>query len=184
MSYVPPHLRGKPASSAPSTSSSSFSDRGGGGGGGYSSNRNDSPRSGGYSGGSDSRSGGYSGGGGGGGYGSSRRSEAKRDPNDQFFDRTDVQPRDLRMEEKLFGTEKATPSGGINFDNYDNIPVDVSGQDCPDAIGSFADSDIDPLLKDTITRAGYTHPTPVQKNSVPIVCTGRDLMACGMNIGF
>jgi ATP-dependent RNA helicase DDX3X len=91
----------------------------------------------------------------------------------------DVQPRDLRLEDKLFGTQTTS---GINFENYDNIPVDVSGHDCPDAIGSFAESDIDPLLKDTITRAGYTNPTPVQKNSVPIVCTGRDLMACGMYI--
>jgi hypothetical protein len=37
-------------------------------------------------------------------------------------------------------------------------------------------------LKSTIVLAGYTAPTPVQKQSIPIVCGGRDLMACGKTL--
>jgi ATP-dependent RNA helicase DDX3X len=37
---------------------------------------------------------------------------------------------------------------------------------------------LDELIKENIQLAGYATPTPVQKYSVPIVKTGRDLMAC------
>ncbi|KAJ3219721.1 ATP-dependent RNA helicase ddx3x [Clydaea vesicula] len=111
----------------------------------------------------------------GGGNYNRQDSRFEKDPNDPFFDRDDVKPRDTRLEDKLFGSQHNT---GINFANYDDIPVDVSGNDIPEGIESFQASDMDELLKDTVTKAGYHNPTPVQKHSVSIVCAGRDLMAC------
>jgi ATP-dependent RNA helicase DDX3X len=84
-------------------------------------------------------------------------------------------PRNKAIERKLFG---ASQSSGINFDKYDDIPVSLSGENCPKPIESFAQSDLHDLIKDNIQLAKYSNPTPVQKNSIPIVTNGRDLMAC------
>ena len=81
---------------------------------------------------------------------------------------------DGRTEEEIFDA----PNTGINFDKYEAIPVDVSGRDCPAAIETFEDIDIGQSLRGNIVRAGYQRPTPVQRNSIPIVMAGRDLMAC------
>ncbi|CAI4779687.1 ADQ_G0050690.mRNA.1.CDS.1 [Saccharomyces cerevisiae] len=69
-------------------------------------------------------------------------------------------------------------SSGINFDNYDDIPVDASGKDVPEPITEFTSPPLDGLLLENIKLARFTKPTPVQKYSVPIVANGRDLMAC------
>ncbi|ONH78426.1 ATP-dependent RNA helicase DED1 [Saccharomyces cerevisiae] len=69
-------------------------------------------------------------------------------------------------------------SSGINFDNYDDIPVDASGRDVPEPITEFTSPPLDGLLLENIKLARFTKPTPVQKYSVPIVANGRDLMAC------
>lgn len=37
---------------------------------------------------------------------------------------------------------------------------------------------MDALAKSNILLAGYSNPTPVQKHSIGIVTSGRDLMAC------
>ncbi|KAA8492906.1 ATP-dependent RNA helicase DDX3Y [Porphyridium purpureum] len=67
---------------------------------------------------------------------------------------------------------------GINFDKYENIPVEVSGRDCPDEINSFEDSELHTRLQKNVSLAKYTKPTPVQKRAVPIIAANRDLMAC------
>lgn len=85
-------------------------------------------------------------------------------------------PRNKALEETLFGG--VTHKSGINFEKYDDIPVHLSGDDCPKGIVDFASSDLHPLIKDNVALGGYTNPTPVQKNSVAIVTAGRDLMAC------
>ena len=88
--------------------------------------------------------------------------------------------RNKRVEEKLFGTpdDKNFQSSGINFDHYDEIPVEASGQDVPPPITEFTSPPLDPLLLENIELARFTKPTPVQKYSIPIVSAGRDLMAC------
>jgi ATP-dependent RNA helicase DDX3X len=96
-------------------------------------------------------------------------------PDDEFYDRNDVQGRDTKLESKLFGNQH---NSGINFKNYDDIPVEVSGSDIPSPIESFDKSDMDALVKFNISLAGYVIPTPVQKHAVAICDTGRDLMAC------
>ncbi|XP_008063984.1 probable ATP-dependent RNA helicase DDX4 isoform X2 [Carlito syrichta] len=67
---------------------------------------------------------------------------------------------------------------GINFDKYDTILVEVSGQDPPPAILTFEEANLCQTLNKNIAKAGYTKLTPVQKYSIPIILAGRDLMAC------
>lgn len=78
---------------------------------------------------------------------------------------------------------------GINFDNvssemplsnvqYDNIPVEVNGDNIPEPIPEFSEEYIPKSLLDNIIRCDYRRPTPVQKYGLAIGCEGRDLMAC------
>lgn len=85
-------------------------------------------------------------------------------------------PRNKALEDMLFGG--STHKTGINFEKYDDIPVSLSGADCPKPIVDFQSSDLHALVKDNIALATYNNPTPIQKNSVAIVTAGRDLMAC------
>ncbi|TID15000.1 hypothetical protein CANINC_004671 [Pichia inconspicua] len=89
-------------------------------------------------------------------------------------------PRDNSLELQLFGEEGDAKfqSSGINFDNYDDIPVEASGENIPEPITEFTSPPIDSLLLENIKLARFTRPTPVQKYSIPIISSGRDLMAC------
>ncbi|OTA61141.1 DEAD-domain-containing protein [Hypoxylon sp. EC38] len=96
------------------------------------------------------------GGGGGGGY-------ARGSGDGQWRDGKHIPgPPNPRMERELFGTpdDPSKQHTGINFEKYDDIPVEASGHDVPEPL------------------AHYKVPTPVQKYSIPIVMGGRDLMAC------
>lgn len=81
--------------------------------------------------------------------------------------------KDLTDETVLF----SRPNTGINFDNYDNIQVELEGQGAPAPISTFAESKLHELLMANILLSRYEKPTPVQKYSLPIVNGGRDLMA-------
>lgn len=69
-------------------------------------------------------------------------------------------------------------NSGINFDKYENIPVEVSGDSVPVAIEHFDDAGFGPAVMENVTRSGYTKPTPVQKHSIPALLANRDLMSC------
>jgi hypothetical protein len=69
-------------------------------------------------------------------------------------------------------------SAGINFDKYDDIPVEATGNDVPTSVAELADLDLGEVIRNNCALMGYNKFTPVQKHSVPIVCGGRDLMAC------
>ena len=69
-------------------------------------------------------------------------------------------------------------ASGINFDKYDSIPVSVTGDNKPSAIKSFTGAGLRPVLVENVTKSGYKKPTPVQKNGIPIIMAGRDMMAC------
>ncbi|VVT47029.1 uncharacterized protein SAPINGB_P001508 [Magnusiomyces paraingens] len=86
---------------------------------------------------------------------------------------------DAQLEIEIFGTAEDPnfQSTGINFDNYDEIPVEATGNDVPEPITSFGPP-LESHLIENINLARYTRPTPVQKYSIPIVANGRDLMAC------
>ncbi|KAJ1921919.1 ATP-dependent RNA helicase ded1 [Mycoemilia scoparia] len=85
-----------------------------------------------------------------------------------------------RVECELFGDPENSDrnTAGINFEKYEDIPVDATGKDVPEPITSFDDAKLDPLLFENIGKAGYTVPTPVQKYSISIGSFNRDLMAC------
>lgn len=91
-----------------------------------------------------------------------------------------VGARNTRLEKELFGdaTDPSKQHTGINFEKYDDIPVEATGAGVPDPILSFTSPPLDPVLLENIMLAMYTTPTPVQKYSIPIVAGGRDLMAC------
>lgn len=195
--YVPPHRSRDPSGYPPSSNGDAAlrggaerrgSPRGDGGfggarggyGGGYGGEhrsngyRNDNRFGygrGGDSGFSRSDRGGYTG-----SYGSRRGSDRGK-----FVDGKHVPgPANLKLELELFGTadDAKFQSTGINFDNYDDIPVEATGNDVPQAISSFDASPLEPHLLTNIALARYIKPTPVQKYSIPIVASGRDLMAC------
>jgi ATP-dependent RNA helicase DDX3X len=89
-------------------------------------------------------------------------------------------PRNERWELDIFGPprEVDVKTTGINFDSYDDIPVETSGRDVPEAATDFATLNMPAVLIQNVGLAGYAKPTPIQKNTVPISIAGRDLMAC------
>ncbi|POR37190.1 ATP-dependent RNA helicase DED1 [Tolypocladium paradoxum] len=118
---------------------------------------------------------GHSGGGGGGGY------AARGSGDGQWRDGKHVPgPANPRVERELFGTpdDPSKQHTGINFEKYDDIPVEASGHDVPEPVHNFTTPPLDEHLCRNIELAHYKVPTPVQKYSIPIVMGGRDLMAC------
>ncbi|KAI4971837.1 hypothetical protein ZWY2020_002751 [Hordeum vulgare] len=63
------------------------------------------------------------------------------------------------------------------LDKYD-IPVEVSGDGAPAPADGFDGSGLAEAVLRNVARCGYDNPTPVQRYSIPIVLSGRDLMAC------
>ncbi|XP_019379721.1 PREDICTED: ATP-dependent RNA helicase DDX3X isoform X2 [Crocodylus porosus] len=79
-----------------------------------------------------------------------------------------------RLEQELFSGGNT----GINFEKYDDIPVEATGNNCPPHIESFSDVDMGEIIMGNIELTRYTRPTPVQKHAIPIIKEKRDLMAC------
>ncbi|ESW35831.1 hypothetical protein PHAVU_001G268400 [Phaseolus vulgaris] len=75
-----------------------------------------------------------------------------------------------------FGEEQGNT--GINFDAYEDIPVETSGENVPPPVNTFAEIDLGEALNQNIRRCKYVKPTPVQRYGIPISLGGRDLMAC------
>eukprot|EP00252_Welwitschia_mirabilis_P024190 TRINITY_DN7078_c0_g1_i1.p1 TRINITY_DN7078_c0_g1~~TRINITY_DN7078_c0_g1_i1.p1 ORF type:complete len:596 (-),score=92.63 TRINITY_DN7078_c0_g1_i1:308-2095(-) len=69
-------------------------------------------------------------------------------------------------------------SRGINFEAYEDIPVETSGDSVPRPVETFAEIDLGEALNANLKRCNYVRPTPVQKYAIPISLAGRDLMAC------
>ncbi|XP_026073654.1 putative ATP-dependent RNA helicase an3 isoform X19 [Carassius auratus] len=107
---------------------------------------------------------------GGGTGGNSRWVEESRDEEDW----SKPLPPNERLEQELF----AASNTGINFEKYDDIPVEATGSNSPGRIESFHDVDMGEIIMGNITLSRYTRPTPVQKYAIPIVKAKRDLMAC------
>uniref|UniRef100_A0A667YUH5 RNA helicase n=1 Tax=Myripristis murdjan TaxID=586833 RepID=A0A667YUH5_9TELE len=106
----------------------------------------------------------------GGGGGNSRWVEESRDDEDW----SKPTPPNERLEHELFSGSNT----GINFEKYDDIPVEATGQNCPHHIESFQDVEMGEIIMGNIALSRYTRPTPVQKYAIPIIKAKRDLMAC------
>ncbi|XP_022732741.1 DEAD-box ATP-dependent RNA helicase 52B-like isoform X2 [Durio zibethinus] len=166
--YVPPHLRNRPPSADPPaptyTGPASSNDRPGYGGSRWAAPRNDRND---YN----NRSGYGSGGGGGvrlGGWG------GRSGGWDRGRDR-EVNPFGNDDAEQTLSEQEST---GINFDAYEDIPVETSGDNVPPPVNTFAEIDLGEALNLNIQRCKYVKPTPVQRHAIPISLAGRDLMAC------
>ncbi|KAI4317498.1 hypothetical protein L6164_025362 [Bauhinia variegata] len=77
--------------------------------------------------------------------------------------------------EQAFSEQENT---GINFDAYEDIPVETNGDNVPPPVNTFAEIDLGEALNLNIRRCKYVKPTPVQRHAIPISLAGRDLMAC------
>ncbi|KAJ5704993.1 hypothetical protein N7455_005540 [Penicillium solitum] len=185
--YIPPHLRQRGPGPAPGPSATADAAPSGPGFGGprdaggnwaNANAPNFSPR--GPANGS-SYGGGSSGGGGGSYSGGGSSQQARGSGDGQWRDGKHVPgPANARLERELFGVpnDPSKQQTGINFSNYDDIPVEASGNDVPEPVTQFTNPPLDDHLIANIKLASYVIPTPVQKYSVPIVMNGRDLMAC------
>ncbi|KAL1559605.1 DEAD-box ATP-dependent RNA helicase 37 [Salvia divinorum] len=154
--YVPPHLRNRPPGSsvtAPLSGNDGFSNSRPTGGSQWPAARPDYGRR------------GY----GGGGRGSGGWSGREREVNP--FGKDDV----AADTEPAFSEQENT---GINFDAYEDIAVETSGQNVPPPVTTFAEIDLGDALNLNIKRCKYVKPTPVQRYTIPISLAGRDLMAC------
>ncbi|XP_055086836.1 DEAD-box helicase 3 X-linked a isoform X3 [Periophthalmus magnuspinnatus] len=116
--------------------------------------------------------GGYSGGGGGGGGGAGGNSRWVEESREEDWSKPTA--RNDRLEQELFSASNT----GINFEKYDDIPVEATGNNCPPHIDIFNDVDMGEIIMGNITLSRYTRPTPVQKYAIPIIKGKRDLMAC------
>ncbi|CAI9616403.1 unnamed protein product [Staurois parvus] len=102
--------------------------------------------------------------------GNSRWSDERNDEDDWS---KPLAPND-RVEQELFSGSNT----GINFEKYDDIPVEATGTNCPPHIESFHDVSMGEIIMGNIQLTRYTRPTPVQKHAIPIIIEKRDLMAC------
>merc|ERR1719409_838385 len=94
-------------------------------------------------------------------------------------------PRDdryWRMEEnQIFKKEHV--SAGLQFDKYDDIPVERrGGRGIEEPMSTFQDAGSKYVLPQDLVanfeRCSYSVPTPVQKHAIPAACAGTDVMVC------
>lgn len=173
--YVPPHLRNKPASSSepPKPAIASYAtaaavsgnDRTHYGGPPAGGTRWNGPRN--------EFRGGYAGGGGG-GHGGGGGWNTRVGNWDRSRDSREANPFGEEVDEPFDEQE----SSGINFDAYEDIPVETSGENVPPPVNTFAEIDLGEAVNNNIRRCKYVKPTPVQRHAIPIALSGRDLMAC------
>jgi len=107
-----------------------------------------------------------------------RRGTSRRDG---WFGRQDGRRPGFELSElEVFGEVKEKNTGGIDFSQYDKIPVEVTGEGIDDfkPMDFFRDGNLSESLSWNLERCGYDRPTPVQRHAIPIVVGGRDLMAC------
>lgn len=95
-------------------------------------------------------------------------------PGDRPAPVTYVPPAPPENEEEIFKSIQE----GINFDKYDSIPVEVTGDNPVKPINTFDEANLYNTFLQNVKKAHYHKPTPVQKYAIPSILAGRDLMAC------
>ncbi len=67
---------------------------------------------------------------------------------------------------------------GINFDKYEHVQVQIQGPaGHAGPIENFDQMGLRSVLLSNLSRANYTKATPVQKNAIPVILSGRDMIA-------
>jgi len=93
---------------------------------------------------------------------------------------------ELEQDDSSLFTERLGNNAGIDFDRYDDVPVDISGSKAShipvmntfeEIYSEFHDCIPDALIEN-VRKCQYTRPTPVQKYAVPVGLVGRDIMCC------
>ncbi|KAJ4844616.1 DEAD-box ATP-dependent RNA helicase 52 [Turnera subulata] len=109
-----------------------------------------------------------------------RRSPAPRflPPKHYPYDDLSEKLDELKVVEEDAVDGASSKGNAINFEAYDDIPVEASGENVPEAVESFGEIELSEGLKENIRRCKYAKPTPIQKHAIPIAVAGRDLMAC------
>ncbi|KAG0261242.1 hypothetical protein BG011_001221 [Mortierella polycephala] len=82
------------------------------------------------------------------------------------------------LEEELFETEDRIPIGN-NFGDYEKIRViRKGGPEEHAALNHFEEAKLHPVILENVERMAYKIPTPIQKNAIPLILRGYDLLAC------
>lgn len=69
-------------------------------------------------------------------------------------------------------------NSGINFEKLNEVEVKITGKNIPEKIESFeAYNSISENLMENIKKCKYIKPTPIQKHTIPIILSGKDLIA-------
>ncbi|CAJ0920036.1 unnamed protein product, partial [Mesorhabditis belari] len=91
-----------------------------------------------------------------------------------FQEVLDLNVRHESSEQELF----LGMNSGINFNNYDEIPVEATGENVPQPATLFSELKLHQWVNENIKLSGYGRSTPVQKYSIPALMDNRDLMSC------
>jgi len=82
------------------------------------------------------------------------------------------------LQSNTYSGSFSRPTVEHRFLNETNIPsasTDAAGVNSP-AETTFADFGLHPSLLRALTESGYTRPTPIQAQAIPVVMAGRDVM--------
>ncbi|KAI6655590.1 vasa B [Oopsacas minuta] len=69
------------------------------------------------------------------------------------------------------------PQGDM-FYRYQDLKVDITGDDIPKHVNSFGEIDFCKSVFENIAKSNYKEMTPVQKYAIPAILARRDLMGC------
>ncbi|KAF9304842.1 ATP-dependent RNA helicase ddx3x [Mortierella antarctica] len=87
-------------------------------------------------------------------------------------------PVDWELEKSLFDQETRMKTG-IFFADFQKTEVSIKG--APEGfrvIDNFKDIGLHPTIVENIAKMDFQIPTPVQKNTIPLILNGYDVMAC------
>lgn len=87
---------------------------------------------------------------------------------------TYIPPEHDQNDESIYNTGI---NSGINFNKFNEIDVKVSGKDVPPSIESFETCNFSKELMKNLKKCKFIKPTPIQKHSIPIILSGKDIMA-------
>ncbi|KAF3558367.1 hypothetical protein F2Q69_00014789 [Brassica cretica] len=71
---------------------------------------------------------------------------------------------DSDREVNPFGGDANKENTSIDFDDYEDTPIETSGEDVPPPVHAFADIDLGEALNLNIRRCKYVTPTPIQRH--------------------